>query len=112
MVRKSKREIERRIERLESELERVGAENEIDPDRSRAILTKRERKYYAGEDVVGGGTQAERSLRQNVRNRVVHAILDCCVLMEMEDRDRERISQEISDEDIDVAIKFLGSLKD
>lgn len=60
-------------------------------DRPRAILTKRERKYYLQGDVVEEKSQAERSLRQNVRERLVHAIADMSIIAHrMEQRDIDR----------------------
>lgn len=76
-------------------------------DRQRAILTKRERRYYLGEDVVEANSQAERSLRQNIRNRLTHALLDLSILAaRMDRRDVDRVFRaevtinEFSDESV------------
>lgn len=62
------------------------------PDRQRAILTKRERKYFLGQSDIEPRSQAERTLRQNVRARLTNAILDFPILAQkMEQRDLDRV---------------------
>lgn len=62
------------------------------PDRPRGILTRRERGYYLGQSDIERETQAERSLRQSVREHLTHAILDFSILyQELEDRDLDAI---------------------
>jgi hypothetical protein len=78
------------------------------PGRRRAVLTARERIYFFGGDAVGmkflddsmpevgdvvkEGSQAERSLRQNVRQRLTSGLLDLSILAErMEQRDVDRV---------------------
>lgn len=63
-----------------------------DTDRPRAILTPRERRHYLQGDEVEEQSQAERSLRQNVRGRLTNAISDMSIIAHrMEQRDIDRI---------------------
>lgn len=62
------------------------------PDRPRGILTRRERKYYLGQSDIEPGTQAERSLRQSVRQHLTQAILDFTILYQcLETRDLDAV---------------------
>lgn len=62
------------------------------PDRPRGILTRRERRYYLGQSDIEPGTQAERSIRQSVREHLTHSILDFTILyQQLEARDLDAV---------------------
>lgn len=61
-------------------------------DRPRGILTPHEREYLSGESEIEEGSQQERSIRQSIRNHVIHSILDFSIIRaNLEDRDREMV---------------------
>lgn len=65
-------------------------------ERDRGVLTPRERRYLRGELDIDAGTAYARSIRQNIRNHLLSAVLDFPLILDaVEDRDREKVFEEI-----------------
>jgi glycerophosphoryl diester phosphodiesterase len=68
-------------------------------DRSRGILSPRDRRYLLGEADVSSSSQEERNIRAAIRDRLANAILDFSLLFQhMEDRDRRQVFDKLMGE--------------
>jgi hypothetical protein len=61
-------------------------------NRGRGIINERQRNYLREESDIESGSQAERSIRQSIRDNLRNALLDMVVLnRHLEDRDRRQV---------------------
>jgi hypothetical protein len=63
-----------------------------EPERGRGVINQRQRNYLIDEAHIEPGSQAERSIRQSIRDNLRNALLDMVILeRNLEERDRRQV---------------------
>lgn len=66
----------------------MARQTDLDPERPRGIFSPRDRKYLLGQSDIEKGTQYERDIRADIRERMWNSLIDFYMLWEyVEDRD-------------------------
>lgn len=114
-MRKTKEQIRRKIERLEQDLETLESEGQevvYPDDASSSVLTKAQREVLMDGKDISGGRPHERAMNSRIRDRTICAIPDLQLLnLYFPVGEREKISESVSERQIEGAINFLESLK-
>ena len=104
---KSKRELEAEIERLERQIDARNQTTAEELDRPRGVATKAAREYLVGE-MDGESRQRLHNRQQAVRKRLAHSIKDLALFHQV---GASPDSLAVSEEELEMAVKFLQDLK-